>query len=76
MLALWEFCTILLFIVFLHCADINECDTIANTTCDKNAMCNNTVGSFECRCGSGFVGDGYSCARVTRELICVNLCLP
>lgn len=30
--------------------------------CNPYAECNNTIGSFECRCLSGYTGDGFNCA--------------
>ena len=39
--------------------DANECDT---SPCHANAICNNTVGSYICTCGSGYTGDGFSCS--------------
>ena len=50
-------CLKLLYIVFL---DIDECmeDT---DDCDKNAMCENNPGSFECICNEGFEGSGQEC---------------
>ena len=33
-----------------HCNDINECET---DPCDASALCNNTVGSYFCRCDVG-----------------------
>jgi hypothetical protein len=38
---------------------VNEC--LSNTTCDGNATCNNTEGSYTCTCDSGYSGDGISC---------------
>ena len=29
--------------------------------CDMNATCTNTIGSFECTCNDGFIGDGKTC---------------
>ena len=29
---------------------------------DVNAYCNNTVGSFNCTCNSGYTGNGTTCA--------------
>jgi len=40
------------------CDDIDEC-TLG--TCDANAGCNNTEGSFICFCDSGYSGDGLDC---------------
>ena len=40
--------------------DENECDLNTNN-CDKNAMCNNTIGSFNCTCNSGYSGNGVDC---------------
>ena len=39
--------------------DVNEC--LSNSTCDANATCNNTEGSYTCTCDSGYSGDGISC---------------
>ena len=42
--------------------DINEC--LQNDTCDENANCTNTDGSFMCTCYEGFSGDGQTCTGV------------
>ncbi|XP_055997526.1 fibrillin-2-like isoform X2 [Ostrea edulis] len=43
------------------CKDIDECvENIDN--CSKDALCTDTVGSFNCSCFKGFKGDGYDCA--------------
>ena len=39
--------------------DIDEC--INATTCDANAECNNTYGSFLCTCNAGYEGNGFTC---------------
>ena len=39
--------------------DINECKN--PNTCDSNATCNNTIGSFNCSCFDRFVGNGTMC---------------
>ena len=40
--------------------DVDECD-LGIDNCDQ--MCDNNVGSYSCRCRSGYVlsGDGYGC---------------
>ena len=40
--------------------DIDECDLDIDN-CHDNALCRNTVGSFECECLPGFTGDGVNC---------------
>ena len=45
------------FIVFL---DADECKATINP-CHANATCNNTVGSYTCKCNSGYSGDGKTC---------------
>ena len=51
-------CFALLFILFL---DINECSNISFNTCDPNANCTNTDGSYICTCLDGYYGDGEIC---------------
>ena len=41
-------------------ADIDEC-TNANDTCSLFAVCNNTMGGFNCSCLEGYNGDGFNC---------------
>ena len=43
--------------------DIDEC---ANGThsCDVNAVCNNTRGSYNCTCKDEFHGDGINCTGI------------
>ena len=42
--------------------DINECST--EGTCDENADCLDTPGSYECTCSSGYSGDGHMCLDI------------
>eukprot|EP01083_Nonionella_stella_P086242 239461_1 len=42
------------------CTDADEC-TEGTDTCDQNARCTNTEGSFECDCNDGYGGDGETC---------------
>uniref|UniRef100_A0A7M5WYM7 Uncharacterized protein n=1 Tax=Clytia hemisphaerica TaxID=252671 RepID=A0A7M5WYM7_9CNID len=42
------------------CRDINECENPELHSCDPNAECINTLGSYRCgKCKPGYVGDGY-----------------
>ena len=43
-------------------SDINECELDLNN-CDVNAECNDTEGSYTCRCDLGFTGNGFSCSK-------------
>ena len=40
--------------------DINECSSNSHS-CDVNAVCSNTRGSYTCTCKAGYSGDGKSC---------------
>ena len=40
--------------------DIDECSWNSHT-CDANAVCNNTRGSYTCACKLGYSGDGKNC---------------
>ena len=40
--------------------DTDEC-TDGTHSCDANAVCNNTRGSYNCTCKDGFYGDGINC---------------
>ena len=50
---------ILIFKLFII-ADIDECSE-GSHTCDENANCTNTNGSFKCDCKVGFSGNGKTC---------------
>ena len=41
--------------------DINEC-TRNTDNCHANALCTNTIGSFQCTCLVGYAGNGVLCA--------------
>ncbi|XP_038215243.1 fibrillin-1-like [Zerene cesonia] len=41
--------------------DVNECK---DRPCDVFAHCTNTVGSFQCSCFPGYVGDGFTCKDI------------
>ena len=47
---------------YLIPTDIDECAS-GTHSCDRNAMCTNTEGSFNCACYPGFTGDGLSCSK-------------
>ena len=40
-------------------SDVNECN--GRNDCDRNAMCSNTEGSFDCTCNAGYSGNGRQC---------------
>jgi hypothetical protein len=52
-----------------RCPDIDECQA-NNGGCDPaHASCTNTPGGYECRCETGYYGDGREC---TRNVPCVD----
>ena len=51
---------LLVFALHNNCdADINEC---LSNPCDQ--ICDNTMGSFECRCASGYSLEGSVCRGI------------
>ena len=45
----------------LSTTDADECASPETHDCHPNAMCNNTEGSYVCRCLKGYDGDGRNC---------------
>ena len=56
----WSVISNVFVLHFLFSTDINECED-GTDSCDENADCTNTDGSYTCACSSGFSGDGLSC---------------
>ncbi len=54
-------CVVLAFFTSLTLlTDVNEC-TDGTANCDENADCTNNEGSYDCKCRSGFTGNGNTC---------------
>ena len=58
------------------CQDINECSIFAagqshtfGDSCGRDAMCQNTDGSYNCYCNEGFDGTGFKCEDINE---CLN----
>ena len=50
------------------CVDINECnDPTFSSMCSVNATCNNTFGSWNCSCNTGYRGTGFD-QQLLRDL--------
>ena len=41
---------------------MDECSADETNDCDPNALCNNTNGSYTCRCKEGYTGNGRNCS--------------
>jgi len=63
-----QFILILCIYLFIHSffgiskksTDNDECSN-SNGDCDEQATCTNTIGSFTCKCKTGYSGDGFNC---------------
>ncbi|KAH9488617.1 hypothetical protein Btru_061290 [Bulinus truncatus] len=61
------------------CEDIDECSN-ATRPCDANAICTNTIGSFQCTCKGGFRKQGSNCVDINEcqenihncQHVCIN----
>ncbi|KPI93788.1 Multiple epidermal growth factor-like domains protein 8 [Papilio xuthus] len=55
---------------YAQCPDVDECG-LGLHDCHEHAICNNTHGSYTCKCKQGYIGDGKkSCMRT-----CYNNCV-
>lgn len=50
-------------------SDINECLNVSTSGCDRNAVCLNNIGSFECQCSPGYIGNGFTCSKITTACV-------
>ena len=41
--------------------DTDECQNKETNKCHANSACTNTEGSYDCRCQTGYKGDGTNC---------------
>ncbi len=44
--------------------DIDECLDPSTHSCDSNANCTNTNGSYQCKCNQGYHGNGHTCTGI------------
>ena len=59
--------------MLFYLTDDDECKENSDT-CDKNAICTNTVGSFTCKCTEGYTGTGQD-GECQGKKLCINTCL-
>lgn len=43
--------------------DVDECSD-GTHSCDANAECTNTRGSYQCECNDGYTGNGFECSNI------------
>ncbi|XP_048590381.1 protein kinase C-binding protein NELL2 isoform X2 [Nematostella vectensis] len=55
-------------------ADIDECSTNPRS-CDRNARCRNTIGSYTCTCNAGYHGDGKQCTDIDECRLGISGCV-
>ena len=55
-------------LVAINFADVNECAD-GTSNCSADAMCNNTKGSYRCKCKPGFTGDGRTCKGKAEPIV-------
>ena len=75
-LKLSEVVTQMFWFYFLDCidellTDVNECLVFDLNDCHRNAVCNNTAGSYDCACKLGFSGIGADCE--SKKQNCISL---
>ena len=58
---------------FYLITDLDECASAETNECDPDALCNNTQGSYICRCMKGFEGDGRNCTGNRFSPLCLML---
>uniref|UniRef100_A0A3Q2ZEG2 Nidogen 2a (osteonidogen) n=1 Tax=Kryptolebias marmoratus TaxID=37003 RepID=A0A3Q2ZEG2_KRYMA len=49
------------------CISFQDIDECSSSPCHINARCVNELGSFQCLCQPGFLGDGFYCSEQTAE---------
>ena len=54
-------------------SDIDECET---NPCDVNGKCSNNPGSFECKCNTGYSGNGFVCTGTILQLQIFQYYMP
>ncbi|XP_068736657.1 uncharacterized protein [Montipora capricornis] len=50
--------------------DIDECSS--ENECHVNATCTNTIGSYNCTCKKGYVGDGRNCSEKIEKSVIIG----
>ena len=57
----WPYSIFQISKIYFYYSDIDECSDDNLNSCDDNALCSNSAGSYSCSCNSGFIGDGRNC---------------
>ena len=58
------------FFISTFFIDVDECKPNGTHNCDVNAKCVNTIGSFNCTCHQGYLGDGVTCHGMVFQRVC------
>ena len=64
-----------IFFLMIVSTDVDECFQ-GTHSCSVYAVCSNTKGSYDCRCKTGYIGDGQNCTWLGKNPLIPSLLGP